>query len=83
MQSLYIILGIIIYKTPKYMDKFYIRQESQLHLVFFLGIFCVYTYYVFEKQTLPKEYKSIILSISTVVIIYILNGIFMVSKLSD
>ena len=75
-----ILLGVIIYKTPKYIDQFYIKQESQLHLLFGLVLFSVYVCHIFVRINVPNEYNVMGSSISTSIMVYIWNGIFIVSS---
>ena len=76
-----IIFGILICKTPKYMDIFYIIFESRMHLAISFMVFCIYIFFLFLWKRLSDEHDAVLSSIASVGLIYTWNGIFIVSTM--
>ena len=74
-----LLLATLVYKTPKYMDEFYIAKESRWHLILIALLLGCHTSWVILQTIIPKEHEKLLLSIFAAIDNYIWNSIFMVS----
>jgi len=77
----FVIMAIIVFKTPKFMDEFYIRQESKLHLIMIVIYYVIVFIWGLVDQHSGAEYTNFISITTNTLLIGIFNAIFFISTL--